>query len=40
MLMVGLNVRPVSYVLATSLDYSDKSQPWNVYLSKNIQLLP
>ena len=40
LLMVGLNVKPVSYDLSTNMSYVAKSQPWNVYLKKDITILP
>ena len=39
-LMVGLNVRPVSYTLCTKISFVQTHQPWNLYLKKDIILLP
>ncbi len=39
-LMVGGNVRAVSYKLCTDINYVSNYQPWNVYLKKDVILLP
>ena len=35
-LMVGGNVRTVPFLLLSDINYTDKHQPWNVYLKKNV----
>ena len=39
-LMVGGNVRSVPFLLLSDINYTDKHQPWNVYLKKNVIPLP
>ena len=39
-LMVGGNVRTVPFLLLSDINYTDKHQPWNVYLKKNVIPLP
>ena len=38
--MVGGNVRTVPFLLLSDINYTDKHQPWNVYLKKNVIPLP